>query len=104
MNILQDIEIAAININQLVDLQAVTLDSLTTQVDVIQGRLSTMKSQHLLSGLEEMKHTSASKAVTKNEEPTAEATSGKESVYKRVSMEERLSRLSNVGVGSASKQ
>lgn len=90
MNILQDIEIAAININQLVDLQGVTLDSLTTQVDVIQDRLSTMKSQHLLSGLEEMKHVSTSNTNKKEENTQDNDVPTKDTKYKRVPMEERL--------------
>jgi hypothetical protein len=66
MNILSDIQIAAININQLVDLQATTLESLASQVDVVQSRLSTMKSQHLQYGLDEMRHASSSSVKTTN--------------------------------------
>ncbi len=75
INILQDIELAAINLNQLVDLQGTTLDSLTSQVDVVQTRLSTLKSQHLLYGLDEMKHSSAQKTTTSGKSSTEQVAS-----------------------------
>jgi predicted HAD superfamily phosphohydrolase YqeG len=55
---LKDIEVASLNIDQLLQMQTMAVDSLTEDVSLIKSRLHGMKSQQLLSSLEEMKATS----------------------------------------------
>jgi hypothetical protein len=58
VSVLKDIEVASLNIDQLLQMQTMAVDSLTEDVSLIKSRLHGMKSQQLLSSLEEMKATS----------------------------------------------
>lgn len=55
VNVLKDIEVASMNIDQLLQMQSLSIDSLTSDVSLIRSRLHGMKSQHLNATLDEMK-------------------------------------------------
>ena len=55
VNVLKDIETASINLDQLIQLQGLSIDSLNSDVSLITSRLHGMKSQHLTASLDEMK-------------------------------------------------
>ena len=55
VNVLKDIEAASVNLDQLVQLQTLSIDSLSSDVSLIKSRLHGMKSQHLTASLDEMK-------------------------------------------------
>jgi hypothetical protein len=54
-NVLKDIEVASLNIDQLLQMQSMAVDSITDDVSLIKSRLQGMKSQHLTASLDEMK-------------------------------------------------
>jgi hypothetical protein len=54
-NVLKDIEVASLNIDQLLQMQGMAVDSLADDVSLIKSRLQGMKSQHLTASLDEMK-------------------------------------------------
>lgn len=55
INVLKDIEVTSMNIDQLLQMQSLSIDSLTSDVSLIRSRLHGMKSQHLNASLDEMK-------------------------------------------------
>lgn len=55
INVLKDIEVTSMNIDQLLQMQSLSIDSLTSDVSLIRSRLHGMKSQHLCTSLDEMK-------------------------------------------------
>eukprot|EP01038_Epipyxis_sp_PR26KG_P017015 gene17015-23386_t len=54
-SVVQDIHNASSHLDLLISLQSDTLDSLTSQINLIQTRLTSSKDQHLLFSLEDMK-------------------------------------------------
>ena len=54
-SVLKDIEVASLNIDQLLQMQSVAVDSLTDDVSLIKARLHGMKGQQLTTTLDEMK-------------------------------------------------
>jgi hypothetical protein len=55
VNVVKDIELAALNLDQLLQMQDMSLESVSCDVSLIKARLQAMKSQHLIGSLEEMK-------------------------------------------------
>jgi hypothetical protein len=54
-NVLKDIEVASLNIDQLLQMQSMAVDSIADDVSLIKSRLQGMKSQQLTASLDEMK-------------------------------------------------
>uniref|UniRef100_A0A7S3HU60 Uncharacterized protein n=1 Tax=Spumella elongata TaxID=89044 RepID=A0A7S3HU60_9STRA len=150
VNVLKDIETASINLDQLIQLQGLSIDSLNSDVSLITSRLHGMKSQHLTASLDEMKSPyiasssstavpaqrsagpqksvrkvevdylttsrkransneqselgSATEAKTEESSTTVEFVSAAPAPRRKLSMEERLAQLDNIGVGSGRKQ
>lgn len=108
VNIVKDIETASSNIDQITAMQELSIDSLTSQVSLVHSRLHAMKSQHLLNTLDEMKlpnamtDQSTGVPAVRDLSLATSTSSGESEPVKlkarpRVSMEERLSKLQNVG-------
>mmetsp|Transcript_7471 Transcript_7471/g.12407 ORF Transcript_7471/g.12407 Transcript_7471/m.12407 type:complete len:196 (-) Transcript_7471:147-734(-) len=55
VNVLKDIELASLNLDQLIQMQTISIDSVTSDVGLIKSRLHGMKAQHLLTTMDEMK-------------------------------------------------
>ena len=55
VNIFKDIDFAASSVDQLVSMQELSVNSLVNQIDMVQMRLHSLKGQHLLTTLDEMK-------------------------------------------------
>ena len=72
VNVLKDIEVASLNIDQLLQMQTMAIDSMSDDVTLITSRLNSMKSQHLLTSLEEMKvsYTNTSNTTSNNNKNT----------------------------------
>lgn len=91
VSVLKDIEVASLNIDQLLQMQTMAVDSLTADVSLIKSRLHGMKSQQLTSSLHEMKAPYATKPASQSaapvrrvevDYPTAAASSNKETSAK----------------------